>query len=361
MTGIFDLHWLSDSLADPPEAPPVIVEGLLRRGELCIVGAPRGIGKTWLAFNLAALVGCGDGYLFGALQVVRRERVLLCHSDETPPWMAAWRWRMLLGDSPAPEVAESWERWRLGVVKLQRICRPPAGGDETREEYFEGRLDPRLAEVIVANEIGVLVVDPWAVYYTGSEDANDQVEAALAPLRDLAQDTGAAIVVVHHFRKSNYARDPEDLWRGASRLPDAASTRVTLLPLSKDDLEKRGLPAGPGRLYVDVHFLRREEPTPDFTAYLGLDGWWQRPEVRTPRRGPRKESRRRSSEDVVTALSVDGGRWDSIGQAALALGISREAASEVMAEAKAAGFVNEAKGARGARRFFLAEHSESSS
>ena len=55
MTDGLDLRWVVETLADPPPEPSVLVQGLLRRGELCVLGAPRALGKSWWAMNLAAL------------------------------------------------------------------------------------------------------------------------------------------------------------------------------------------------------------------------------------------------------------------------------------------------------------------
>jgi hypothetical protein len=358
MSTPFDVRWLADTLSDPPVPPPVLVDGMLRAGELCVIGAPRATGKTWLGLNLAALVGRGDGYLFGTLQVSRMEKVLVCHG-ETPPWMAAERWRMLLGDGPTPEVADSFERWRVGAVKVRRLVTPPEGSPPFQEESFEGRLDKRLAAAVARHGFGLVVVDPWAVFYAGSENSNDEVEAAVDRLRLLADETGAAIVVVHHLGKAQDGRDPEDLWRGASRLPDAASTRVTMLPLySRTQAAERGLPPDEARRYVSVRFLRREAPTPGFNVYLGHDGWWERCGNESSEAPPTSRSRL-SVDDVTAAIAADGGRFGSITHAARSLDVSREAAATLLDEAKRAGLVVEVEGA-GSRAFELARSEDSS-
>ena len=43
--GGLSVRWISHDLSNPPEEPPVLIEGLLRAGELCVVGAPRAIGS----------------------------------------------------------------------------------------------------------------------------------------------------------------------------------------------------------------------------------------------------------------------------------------------------------------------------
>ena len=104
-----------------------------------------------------------------------------------------------------------------------------------------GRRDPRprLEETIAEHRFDLLVIDPWAVYFAGSENSNDETEAALDKFRDLAMRYGLAVLILHHLGKATDARDPEDLSRGASRLADWASTRVTLLPHWTDAAAER--------------------------------------------------------------------------------------------------------------------------
>src|SRR5207253_119878 len=118
----------------------------------------------------------------------------------------------------------------------------------------------------------------WAVFYAGEENTNDQVEAALGKLRQLALTHGVAFVLMHHFGKQSGAKpsEPEDLWRGASRLPDWASTRLTMqLHYTESQANKQGMTRQQARRYVDLKFLRRAEPTEDFSISFDPDtGWW---------------------------------------------------------------------------------------
>ncbi len=346
----FELHWVGATLDDPPAAPPVIVEGLVRRGELVGVGAPRGVGKSWLGFNLASLVGQGDGYLFGTLQVARKERVLFFHG-ETPHWMAAERWRMLHGTAPRPEVADVFVRWRIRLVKTTRMFSSPDGSSRRSEETVEARMDDRVQRAVEESGARLLIIDPWATFYGGDENNNDQTEAAVEQLRILAETTGTAVVIVHHIGKGQEVRDAEDLWRGASRLADALSTRVTLLPrFTPQEAEKRGLSPNQARRHVSVRFLRRERATEGFNAVLGDDGWWARTDS-SPSEG--RVGAQPSVEEVVSALRVDGGEWPSLRAVAESLGCSPLAAGQSLKRAKDAGVVREIEGPGGARRFLL--------
>lgn len=349
-----DVRFVAETLRDPPPTPPVLIDGMVRQGELCVIGAPRAIGKSWLAMNIAALVARGDDYVFGTLQVRHAVPVLLCHG-ETTPWMAASRWATLLGGTDPGPLAECFDPWHLSVVRTRHTTRTD-DGESVSEDAMEGRLDRRLSDAVAEHGIGLLVVDPWASFYCGAESSNDEVEAALGQLRELSASTGVAVVIVHHVGKATWSRDPEDLWRGASRLADAASTRVTLLrKYTDDEALQLGLKLIEARRYVSVRFLRRERPTPDFTAVLGEDGWWCRVQegdlLASP---PRKASDRVTPEEVAVALRVDGGRWDSLSAAMTALGLSKEATRTALERAVSARLVSEERGRAGARSFVLA-------
>jgi hypothetical protein len=90
-------------------------------------------------------------------------------------------------------------------------------------------------------------------------------------------DSGVAIILVHHVGKTSDVREPEDLWRGASRLADWASTRITMLPhYSAAAAKKLDMGRHIARTHADLHFLRRGEPVEDFSIKRGADGWWRR-------------------------------------------------------------------------------------
>jgi hypothetical protein len=244
-------------------------------------------------------------------------------------------------------------------VNVRQAVRPRDGSPPFEEERTEGRLDEFLRRVVVEHGFGLVVVDPWAVFYAGAENSNDEVEAAVDQLRQLADDTGAAVVITHHLGKSQEGRDPEDLWRGASRLPDAASTRVTLLPrFTKKEAEEQHLAPDEARRHVSVRFLRREAPTPGFTAYLGHDGWWER--LPDEPEGTPQRRRRLSPEDVRAAIDREGGRFGSVAHAARCLQVSREAAAALLELAVLDGVVREVHGTGGARAFVSARPTDTS-
>jgi hypothetical protein len=283
---------------------------------------------------------------------VRRSVSVLYFNGEGDPWASAERWRMLLGLDTPGAIAEVFES---SGVRVQRIRSTRATGTGAiTEEWFEGTLDTWIEEAVESHGFGVLIIDPWASFYSGDENSNDQTEAALGPLRSLALRHGVAVVLVHHLSKSADVRDPEDLWRGASRLADWASTRVTLLPhFSERGAHEAGLSPVEARRYIDVRFLRRHEPTEPFSAVLGHDGWfraWHPNDVRPVGR--------MSPSDVVDACRRCGGSWASVTAARAALGVGKEATTALLREAVEAGLLISEPGTGSAKAYRLADNNE---
>jgi hypothetical protein len=369
------VRWTDRLATDMPPEPPVLVDGILRRGELVALAAPRAIGKTWIGFNLATLLARGEGRLFGRLEVRRPANVLYLQG-ELDEWGSATRWRHLAGGEldalagraqPLPRVAESFDRVRIRTITRRTTSK--VDGVLMSDEHVDAVLDPRVERTIVDHGIDVVILDPWAVYFSGKENSNDEVEAALSELRAVTLRTGVAWVVIHHISakiEQNRLTEPEDLWRGATRLADWASTRITVLPhYSEGRRREAGLSRHDARRHVDVHFLRRGLPVDDFSARRGDDGWWEAwedPETagEDAEGGARGVGRPPAVSvlDVVEALQRDGGEWTSVAAAAGALGVERRAAERAIQQAARLGHVELLDGPRHATITRLRDHTE---
>jgi AAA domain len=356
---------VADAFEDPPKEPPELVRGLLRPGELAGVASVRGVGKTWLGYNTADLVGRGEGKLCGVFDVQGQARVLYCQG-ELDDWGAYDRWRRLAAEGkPPPGVDETFDRWRIRV-RRRRV----ATSSMDSHEFMEAVLDSRLEATIRDGGYALLIIDPWRTYFAGPENDNDATEAALDLLRDLALRYGLAVMILAHVRKSQEAREPEDLWRGAGRLADAVATRMTLLPhYTEAQAEKQGMTRQQARRYVDVYMLRRGAPAEDFSAKWNPEtGWWERwrPPGRPPTAGePKSRTRARpggrpprpsyTPEEVAQLCRAGSGAWGSIRKAAEALGVSQDTARDLLRQACEAGFLEEVRLGRRARGYITVD------
>jgi len=91
--------------------------------------------------------------------------------------------------------------------------------------------------------------------------------------------------------------DPEDAWRGASRLAAWADTRITLVPhYTPKQAQNLGHDRLEARRYLDVRFLTRGAPIDDFSLHRRDDLWLERWEDPTPAQTPTTTSKRSSTQ-----------------------------------------------------------------
>jgi RecA-family ATPase len=333
------------------ERPHTLIDGLIQEGELVVLGAARGVGKSWWGMDVAFQLARGHGRIMGTFTVRQPTCVLYCHG-ELDAWAAYDRWQRLRGDEAIPTgLLESFEPWRIKVIR-QRVS-ASSDGVTTSTEELRADLDERLRDKVVTDGIDVLILDPWAVYYGGRENANDEVELALATLRKLQLDQRLTVVVLHHFGKADEGRrDPEDLWRGASRLADWASTRITLLPFyTKEQASKLNMTRHQARQYVTVKVLRRNAAPPDdiaakWNVQTGQWDRWRAPEGEGDLLGGP------TPPDLANRVPTNGG-WRSTAEAAAALDLSESTARRLLEKARSQGLLEDYKGPRGARGWRL--------
>ena len=303
----------------------------------------RGIGKSFFAMNLALRLAEGPGADLLGLKVRTHARVLYAQG-ELDPWASYQRWyRMSQGALP-DGLAETFDQWRIRVVSRRTTTR-----DETQitsDEFFDAVLDGRLEHTIAQHGFNVLVIDPWAVYYGGKENSNDETEAALATLRQLTLRYQLAVVIVHHVSKTTDVREPEDLWRGAGRLADWCTTRMTILPhYTPAKAAELGYTRQEARRFVDVKLLRRNEPTPDFSMHIdhrqGLWIPWTPSDTENDEGAGKRLGL--TTDDVVEACRRDGG-WPSLRQAADALEVHTTTAQRLLDRAVADGYITATAG-----------------
>ena len=233
----------SDFLAYvPPAGMDFLQDGLLRRGELCLLAGQGGLGKSRLSLWLACC------------QITGREWCGLGTAGEPATWLfvgnenSVLRWKTDLEAMRANFTDAEWatleDRLRLlamvepedGVMVLTDSC-------------------DRLARTLDEIRPGVLVLDPWAAFIPGNEndshDTRDAVAWLLRIVRGHAPD--AALLVVAHARTGReHARRAADGFeaggfiRGSKVLYSIARAQLNLAPGSADDSSRLVLAWGKG-------------------------------------------------------------------------------------------------------------------
>jgi len=99
-----------------------------------------------------------------------------------------------------------------------------------------------MREKIKANNIGLVIIDPFVSTHEVNENSNSAIQVVVAMLRKLARETDAAIHIIHHVRKGNGDDATIDSVRGAGSLIGAARAARVINKVSADDAAKLGIP-----------------------------------------------------------------------------------------------------------------------
>ena len=196
---------------------PFVVDGLLRRGEICnFIGASK-TGKTWMLYSLIAAIIRGKRW---------------CGFRTTPG-------RILLIDNELhPET---------GVARLWRVfhqARIPSEAVETHLDVAwvrgrRGRLEDLEATVRAAGRAKYSMVVLDALYRflpEGAEENNNaDMTAVYNHLDAIAEAGDCAILCVHHATKGGQAgKDTMDVGAGAGAIGRAADGHVVFLRHRED-------------------------------------------------------------------------------------------------------------------------------
>ncbi len=93
-----------------------------------------------------------------------------------------------------------------------------------------------------AAQIGLIVVDPFVKSHQLEENSNPDMDAAATAWAEVGDATGAGIKLIHHTRKGAVA--DIDAARGGKALTDAARVGLTMAPMTEEEADSLGIPAG---------------------------------------------------------------------------------------------------------------------
>jgi hypothetical protein len=199
-------------LDSPLPEPDWLVPGRIVRRSLTVLGAKPGVGKSWVAQDLSVALCAGRPWL--GYEVPSGFRVLYIDAEN--------------GDD----------------VALERLQRLGARSDTLggRLHYTTASLTlpvgPGLARLRATTEMhrpDLVVIDTLASVAPTAEKDTESSSAFLTAVWHMARDSGAAVVLLHHLRKSLQGAsrdDPLDAFRGAGHLIGAAHRAWVLDPIA---------------------------------------------------------------------------------------------------------------------------------
>ena len=235
--------WTFDRYTGPPPERKWLIEGVLPLGVPGMVAAIGGAGKSMLLMDLAAKIALTETgspmpfeALGGALIPIAGTAVMLTAEDDQEEIHR--RTDQLVLGTPDPN--------RLIIIPLPNAggAMPLVGmgkdGPILTEEFYDIR-----AELLETPNLRLLVIDPLQ-NFSGGDVNSDPAAGAMffAGMGRLAAETGATVLVTHHFRKGNSnkpiisASQAREAIRGTTALVDGGRWSYAIWDVEDDEAKK---------------------------------------------------------------------------------------------------------------------------
>jgi hypothetical protein len=203
---LFDLQRFSET---PEKVIDWMWPGVIPRGMLSLLGGKQGLGKSFLICDLAARVSAGKPMPDGLINPPGKV-LLLAREDDASCVLLP--------------------RLKAAGADLTRICWSVFANTQTGSPLDLAAHVNLLVEATATHAFDLIVVDTFAAFAPTGTDANaaQDVRLLLDALTRLARQTGAAVMVVAHLRKTGQSDgDPMDAIAGSAQM--TAGVRVAAL------------------------------------------------------------------------------------------------------------------------------------
>ena len=221
-----------DFAARPEPVPPQVIHGVLHQGGKMILSGTSKSNKSWSLLDLAISVASGQEW-WGH----RCEKLPVAYLNfELHPWAMQQRLGALCQARPeCREIGDTLFLWNLRGHNADISV-----------------LRPQLETELARQPFGLIILDPvYKLLGNRDENANGEIADLMNQFEALAQRTGAAIVIAHHFAKGDStAKSAIDRASGAGVWARDPDSLVTLTPHEEDrcfsvNLTLRNLPMAP--------------------------------------------------------------------------------------------------------------------
>jgi hypothetical protein len=243
----------------------------LLRGEVTAIIAPGGTGKSTISVALALSLASGQP-LLGKPLPRGPQSAWIYNLEDSQDELERQVSAACLFHRIAPDDC----RGRLCVDSglVQPLC--TATEDRDGFAIAEG-VFAQVAATVRERKISVVIVDPFVSSHSVRESSNEAIDAIAKRWKRLAQETGCAVVLVHHTKKLGGREVTAEDGRGAVALRDAA--RV-VLPLNAIDTGKanRAPPDAATWIKLESQCLDNGDGS-EPADYVGVATLWEKPDV----------------------------------------------------------------------------------
>jgi hypothetical protein len=251
----------------------------LMRGEVTIIAAPGGVGKTAWTTGVATEIVVGT--------VLMDERI----------WGDNLKVLSINGEDGKEEITR--RMWAFALAHIDKITEQPPdnfyaiGADDDRiqalsflqtNEKNRTTLDSNgfaiLESLIAAVGPDVVMLDPLVVFCSGGDMNGPVMAQVMRKLKSLAMKYDCAILIVHHNRKGG-ERDDQESIANAAAIVNLARCALMPVPMTKDEA------TGFGVLPSERHrYFRLANAKPNFTPKSEDSPWYKLHSIQLPNDEP---------------------------------------------------------------------------
>lgn len=201
-----------------PESVDWLWLGWLAAGKFHLIGGAPGTGKTTIAAALGAILSRGGRWPDGSK--AKRGSVVIWSGEDG------------VSDTLSP-------RFLAAGADMDNVHFVGGRREDGRQVPFDPAEDMELLCEAMSklDDVRMIILDPVVSAVAGDSHKNNEVRRGLAPIVDMAERFGCAVLGVTHFTKGTAGRDPVERINGS--LAFGALARVVLVTAKQDDDEGR--------------------------------------------------------------------------------------------------------------------------
>ena len=239
---VADGHVIKPLEEHPPR--PWLMQGVLLRKYVSLLFGAGGGGKTSLALAWAVSLATGR-HLEGFPEPSQEEGVRVLFWCEDPQDEID---RRVDATCMQYGITQAQIRGKLFTLS-KRDC--PLNVAYIDEDGVAVGSPDVMRDLVTANEIDVLILDPLIEIFEGLEENNaGHMRAVMSALADVA-DYGAAVLALHHTAKAGSERESTaDNARGSTAIINSARVAIEVKPMAKTEADKLGIEDDDRGLYV---------------------------------------------------------------------------------------------------------------
>jgi hypothetical protein len=208
----------------------------LQAGEVGMLPAPGGTGKTFLMLQLAMSIATATPFA-GVWEAPRKGRVVFLTAEDTKQVLHHRLYYMKPPIEWKDDITENMDVVSLSG-SIPRLLTVGKNRAAERGDWFEDMLS-------LATGARLLIVDPLSRFHSCDENDASQMTMLVQTFEAIAKVTGAAIIFTHHSNKGAQQHGSgatQSSARGSSALTDGVRWQMNLWKMSKEEAQEKHVP-----------------------------------------------------------------------------------------------------------------------